>query len=297
MDLARTHWGAPSWILPDVPTWWCGEPAGMPRSACWSNWTGWSSNRPFHRRRATPCSGATSPGWGREAMLRERIAVQPVELRRPGRRPAFHRAGLEWPAAVASPGLVLTGLRRRDAARVFAVMPGGLTRTSPSQGQIVSMQQGGGSKDTWVMGLNGETNRRAAPSYGTRIVALPQTNLRRPTAGELPSRVADSLFWVGRYAERTDNAVRLPRTLLTDGYRRGRSPWRFRDAEPIPKFRRLDRPGPAGRRSGPRVPAHRTDPGRRCSIPPTCPASSPTCSMCLAPRVACATACRPIAGG
>ena len=32
---------------------------------------------------------------------------------------------------------------------------------------------------------------------------------------DLPSRVADNLFWLGRYAERAENIARLLRTLIT----------------------------------------------------------------------------------
>ncbi len=38
--------------------------------------------------------------------------------------------------------------------------------------------------------------------------------LRRGSA-DLPSRVADNLFWLGRYAERAENIARLLRTLIS----------------------------------------------------------------------------------
>ena len=61
---------------------------------------------------------------------------------------------------------------------------------------------------------------------------MPAANLRRIAGGELPSRVADGLFWVARYAERSDSIVRLLRTLLI-GVTDAIQPWRYRDAEPI----------------------------------------------------------------
>ena len=60
---------------------------------------------------------------------------------------------------------------------------------------------------------------------------MPLVNVRL-APGELPSRVADGLFWVARYAERSDSVVRLLRTLLI-GVTDAVQPWRQRDAEPI----------------------------------------------------------------
>lgn len=114
----------------------------------------------------------------------------------------------------------------------FCVMPGGLTRTSASDGPVISMQLGSGSKDTWVTGPIPEGEPGQSIANPRKVASLPQSNFRRPAADELPSRVADSLFWVGRYAERTDCAVRLLRTLLV-GITDAVQPWRSKDSEPI----------------------------------------------------------------
>ena len=118
----------------------------------------------------------------------------------------------------------------------FAVMPGGLTRTAPNDNPIISMQLGSGSKDSWVVGAVGERDpRHHAPhniTTASNVAPLPPIGPRRPAGGELPSRVADGLFWVARYAERSDSIVRLLRTLLI-GVTDAIQPWRYRDAEPI----------------------------------------------------------------
>ena len=114
----------------------------------------------------------------------------------------------------------------------FVVMPGGLTRTSPSHGgPIVSMQRGGGCKDTWIVGSQ-RTDRRCARGEPPNVISLRQAGDRRPAAGELPSRAADGLFWVGRYAERAAGVIRVLRTLLlgiTDAAR----PWTMHEVEPL----------------------------------------------------------------
>jgi uncharacterized alpha-E superfamily protein len=63
-------------------------------------------------------------------------------------------------------------------------------------------------------------------------VPLRHTVDRGEAAGELPSRAADGLFWVGRYAERSHGVIRLLRTLLlgiTDATR----PWTMHEVEPL----------------------------------------------------------------
>ena len=90
----------------------------------------------------------------------------------------------------------------------YSVMPGGLTRVSTAdKSLVVSMQLGGGSKDTWVLGKD------PAPLEGVAEAAAVAIDAPRGT-GELPSRAADNLFWLGRYAERVEANVRLVRTLM-----------------------------------------------------------------------------------
>jgi uncharacterized circularly permuted ATP-grasp superfamily protein/uncharacterized alpha-E superfamily protein len=83
----------------------------------------------------------------------------------------------------------------------YRVMPGGLTRFNPTgEDAIVSLQQGGATKDTWVLGENAVEDAPAA-------VELPADASRRPLA--TPSRVADNLYWIGRYLERITQLSRL----------------------------------------------------------------------------------------
>ena len=87
-------------------------------------------------------------------------------------------------------------------------MPGGLARVSPdSGGNFISMQRGGGSKDTWIPS---ETPvEEVTLLHGTKQ----NIELRR-TGNNLPSRLADNFFWLGRYSERADATARLLRSAL-----------------------------------------------------------------------------------
>ena len=88
------------------------------------------------------------------------------------------------------------------------VLPGGLTRVSKNpEDLIVSMQSGGGSKDTWIL-ADGSTSRpEPAQSLGEPRPA-------DQIASGVPSRAADHLFWLGRYTERLEQLLRVLRCLL-----------------------------------------------------------------------------------
>lgn len=70
------------------------------------------------------------------------------------------------------------------------------------------MQEGGGSKDTWVL------SDKPLPSPPTI------SNRNAPTSAvrgsrDLPSRVADNTFWLGRYLERCEDTTRLLRAAIS----------------------------------------------------------------------------------
>ena len=72
---------------------------------------------------------------------------------------------------------------------------------------VVSLQKGGGSKDTWILS-DGPVNEATLLTPGTHPVELNRGG------GDLPSRVADDLFWLGRYVHRAEGDVRIARCLL-----------------------------------------------------------------------------------
>jgi len=115
--------------------------------------------------------------------------------------PAVVDSGLEGRQA-----LMRTFLVARDDG--YVVMPGALTRIGASPHSfLLSNQAGGLSKDTWILAtepekqvslLSGASRGSAASSVQTA----------------LPGGAADNLFWLGRYAERTEQAIRIVRTAL-----------------------------------------------------------------------------------
>ncbi len=97
----------------------------------------------------------------------------------------------------------------------YEMMPGGLTRCSPEKGSfLVSNQDGGLSKDTWVEA----SVRSSVPS-----VVHQTPDMKRKAV--LPSRAAENLFWVGRYTQRVVRTSRFIRIVLRNltqpGYQNG----------------------------------------------------------------------------
>jgi len=108
-----------------------------------------------------------------------------------------------------------------DGRGDYRVMPGGLSRIAGDDRHVVSGQRGGSSKDTWVL-----SDLPVAP-----IAPVDRRAGTREAHGEpaTSSRAAENLFWLGRYAERSENAARLLRAVLgrvtdTDGVPAGLHP-------------------------------------------------------------------------
>jgi uncharacterized circularly permuted ATP-grasp superfamily protein/uncharacterized alpha-E superfamily protein len=191
--------------MPSIATWWCGQSAALDEAIANMDRLVFKPADPADR--FEPIFGQDLDRTGREA-LRARIMAQPErfvaqELVRVSQAPVFTHAG-----AIGARGI---GLRVFAVATPtgYAVMPGGLTRVAgTADARVVSMQRGGGSKDTWIA-ANGDTD--------TAFTLLQHTvgarELIRSGAG-ITSRVAENLYWFGRYAERCDDTARLLRVAL-----------------------------------------------------------------------------------
>jgi uncharacterized circularly permuted ATP-grasp superfamily protein/uncharacterized alpha-E superfamily protein len=89
----------------------------------------------------------------------------------------------------------------------YQVMPGALAHVSTSQENLgESMFVGHGSKDVWVLADGPVAPLTLLHPPGTPIVP-------RRSGIDLPSRVADSLFWLGRHVERAEGTARLLRSM------------------------------------------------------------------------------------
>ncbi len=189
--------------LPSVATWWCGQPKELRYVLENLNKLVIKSIYRHPGERAVFGAQLTKKAL---TAWRDRIKARPHHF------VAQEQVGFSTAPALADGQLVprRTVLRSFLVARDdgYVVMPGGLARSAPHPGDyVVSNQAGGISKDTWVLASEPEkeaiTVRAPAPAV-TAIVGN----------GALPSRAADNLFWVGRYAERAESSARLLRTVL-----------------------------------------------------------------------------------
>ncbi|HMP77657.1 MAG TPA: circularly permuted type 2 ATP-grasp protein [Kiritimatiellia bacterium] len=90
----------------------------------------------------------------------------------------------------------------------YDVMPGGLARAVEAPtGAHEAVAAGGVSKDLWIVSDQPVSEFSLLPT-GAGAIELSRGG------GDLPSRAADNLFWLGRYAERADAIIRLARLLL-----------------------------------------------------------------------------------
>jgi uncharacterized circularly permuted ATP-grasp superfamily protein/uncharacterized alpha-E superfamily protein len=190
-------------LLPSAPTWWGGQSADLQYML--------EHLDELVVKRAFPTPGR-EPIFGRKLSDRERSQLAGELRARPEHFVAQQQVSLSaapvWHQHKMEPRPVVVRTYVAAAGDSFVVMPGGLTRVSSTHDvPIVSMQRGGGSKDTWVLSDGPVSSVTLLAPTGS---AMP---LER-SGSDLPSRVAESLFWLGRYAERAERAVRLLRSVV-----------------------------------------------------------------------------------
>lgn len=186
-----------------VPTWWCGDPAAR---AYVLDRLDRLVIKPTFADPATPAVfGARLSQAGRHR-LAEQIRARPYafvgqEQVALSTTPVFTGERLE-----PRPMVLRSFLVRRDDG--YVAMPGGLTRVAAEpDGLVVSGQAGGLSKDTWILASEPESRDSLVPAADRPV------SVTRP-AHELPSSLADDLFWLGRYVERTAGGARVFREVL-----------------------------------------------------------------------------------
>jgi uncharacterized circularly permuted ATP-grasp superfamily protein/uncharacterized alpha-E superfamily protein len=192
-------------VLPSVATWWCGEKAAL-------NYVIENIERLVVK--PTYPNQNFEAAFGRDLSVSARSELVKRLVARPHAYVAQERLAFSQ-APVWRDGGAQGFAARALGIRVYAiatptgyrVMPGGLARIASDTADIVSMQRGGGSKDVWVLALD----RRSTDDAGAANMAP------RPLArhDELPSRLAENLFWLGRYSARCEDKARLLRATLS----------------------------------------------------------------------------------
>jgi uncharacterized circularly permuted ATP-grasp superfamily protein/uncharacterized alpha-E superfamily protein len=196
--------------MPSLATWWCGQERErryvldhldelVVRRV--------SSSRSLFPRGQEGLMTPEMPAEDRERLIRqiERNGHEFI-----GQEPMSLSLAPTWSGASsirAAP--VIVRVYVAATSKGYEVMPGGLTRVGDGTDPHAPwLEIGDVSKDTWLLSDQ--------PVEQFSLLAQRQANQRLNRGGrDLPSRAADSLFWLGRYTERAEAAVRLLRSLVT----------------------------------------------------------------------------------
>ncbi|MDD3352035.1 circularly permuted type 2 ATP-grasp protein [Zoogloea sp.] len=193
--------------MPTVATWWCGEAPA--KTQVLANLRDLVIKPTFPGTRSEVTFG-DQLDEAQLAALRARIEADPSafvaqELVKLSRVPVWS-GGSRRRLMTRSMGLRVYAAITPEG---YQVLPGGLARVAGADNaRILTMQKGGSSKDTWVL-ADGPVSTFSLRHHSIRVSDLIQET------GTLSSRLAENLFWFGRYAERCDAVSRLSRLALS----------------------------------------------------------------------------------
>ena len=190
--------------LPSVQTWWCGEPENLEFVA---------KNLPaMVIKSAYPAQGE-DPVFGQYLTSEQLAAIEKKIRARPSRYVAQKQVMTCTTPALSGehvqPRRFVVRSYLSAYGESYTVMNGALSRiTQTNDSLVVSLQKGGHSKDTWILSDGPVSPVTLLPPAAQPIAVSRGGN-------DLPSRVAEDLFWLGRYSERVDAQARLARGAIS----------------------------------------------------------------------------------
>jgi uncharacterized alpha-E superfamily protein len=190
--------------LPTIATWWCGQESE--RRHVIDNFDRMMIGPAFATGLAIDDHQSTMLGATLEdaprARLLERLAneggnfvgQEPVTL---STAPVHINGRLE-------PRPITLRVYAARTEKGWIVMPGGFARVGWTHDTTaIAMQRGGQAADVWVVSDKPVERVSLLPQEGEKLI--------RNASGTLPTRAADNLMWLGRYAERCEATVRILR--------------------------------------------------------------------------------------
>jgi uncharacterized circularly permuted ATP-grasp superfamily protein/uncharacterized alpha-E superfamily protein len=189
--------------VPSLATWWCGEQTALAEAE--TQLEQLVVKPAFGYPPQDPVFLADLDRAGRERWS-QRIRATPERYLLQQHLPLSHAPA--WhDGRLASRALMLRVFLVSDGRGDYRVLPGGLARIAGSERHVVSGQRGGSSKDTWVL------SDAPVEAFSLLPGRLHVEDIAR-SERIVSSRAGESLFWLGRYAERSENAARLLRAVL-----------------------------------------------------------------------------------
>jgi uncharacterized circularly permuted ATP-grasp superfamily protein/uncharacterized alpha-E superfamily protein len=191
--------------LPSVATWWCGEQLALDYVV--ENIERLVVKPTYPNQNFSAVFGRDLESAARARLIKRLLARPQAYVAQ--ERLAFSQAPVWRTGGAQGFAARALGIRVYAVATPagYRVMPGGLARIASDTADIVSMQRGGGSKDVWVLAAD----RKSVDDAGASNLA-PRAPARHD---DLPSRLAENLFWLGRYSERCEAKARLLRATLS----------------------------------------------------------------------------------
>lgn len=194
--------------LPNVATWWCGQKSEredvLDRLDKLAITGAFSDNVPGFSGRSA-LIGADL-GEAERAKLRERIEARGIDY--VGQEVVELSTTPVWEDGKLTPRPFVLRVFAAATEKGWQIMPGGFCRVSDrGDARAVSMGEGVQSADVWVLADK-------PVEMSTLLPSTDSVKIRR-LLGNLPSRAADNLFWLGRYLERAEATLRLVRCLCS----------------------------------------------------------------------------------
>jgi uncharacterized circularly permuted ATP-grasp superfamily protein/uncharacterized alpha-E superfamily protein len=206
-------------FLPALCEYLLGEPLRLPNLA--TQWFGQAQNREILQRNMDSLAlAAAFPGRGHRSLaqgprlladlppderdsLAAAIKARPVDF--VGQEAAVLSTMPVWREGTLQPRPFVLRVYATPVADGWRAMPGGFCRVSEEREARAALSMGEGTlaADVWVL-----SEQPVEP------ISLLSEDVRvRRLTGDLPSRAADNLFWLGRYLERAEDTLRLVRSL------------------------------------------------------------------------------------
>lgn len=194
----------------NYPRWWLGEPSARETVLAQLD------NMAIRKGQ----EGTGRPGWPQSAIIPSQLDPDAKAALESDLAINGHQYVAEEPNRFATmPSWTPDGVQRSNyALRLFAtlvdgeyqVMPGGIVLKLDTGTGFPLFSDGGYTRDVWVCSTE-ETHHHSTARLQRTLV---EPKISRGGLG-LRSRVADNLFWLGRYVERADWTMRLVRGALS----------------------------------------------------------------------------------
>ncbi len=189
--------------LPSIATWWCGQKGEREHVA--ENIEKMVIGPAYSRAPFFDDSGESVLGSSLRASAKDSIGdwLNSDGAKLVGQEVVTLSTTPAWIGGKLTPRPMSLRVFAARTANGWQIMPGGFARIGGSDDvSAIAMQSGGAAADVWIVSDKPVERHTLLPAEGSFTRNMP---------GSLPSRAADNLFWLGRYIERAEGALRILR--------------------------------------------------------------------------------------